>query len=78
MLIQRIGGQLAYHTIQGKYLNWVVLHNQDLNLTGIIGTGQKPRLEQIFISLKVTRENISEENQTNQSTKVPSINFWLM
>ena len=76
-LIQKIGGQLAYRAIRGKYLNWVVLHNQDLNLTGVIGTGQKPRLEQIFISLKVTRESTSEETQTNQSTKAHSPNYFL-
>lgn len=82
-IIQKIGGQLAYRHIQGKYLNWVVLHNQDLNLTGIIGTGQKPMLEQVFISLKVTKEKKLEENQSDNKPKktIPSntgkIKLWL-
>ena len=48
----RIGGRLAYKHIEKKYLNWVVLQYQDLNLTGIIGSDEKPRLEQVFISLR--------------------------
>ena len=55
-LWRRFGGRLAYNSIQGKYLNWVVLKNQDLNLTGIIGSEQKPRLEQVFISLNVLED----------------------
>lgn len=34
----------------------MVLQNQDLNLTGIIGSGEKPKLEQIFTSLRVSEE----------------------
>jgi hypothetical protein len=52
-----IGGHFAYAGIKRKYLNWVVLQNQDLNLTGIIATGEKPKLEQVFISLNVVDEN---------------------
>jgi hypothetical protein len=53
LLGKLIGGHFAYAGIKRKYLNWVVLQNQDLNLTGIIATGEKPKLEQVFISLKV-------------------------
>lgn len=59
------GGRLAYRSIQEKYLDWVVFENQDLNLTGIIGTGQKPRLSQIFISLKILENKESESEQSN-------------
>lgn len=53
---RKFGGRFAHKTIQDAYLNWVVLQNQDLNLTGIIGSGEKPELEQIFISLRVVEE----------------------
>jgi hypothetical protein len=69
-----LGGRLAYKSIQNKYLNWVVLQNQDLNLTGIIGSGQKPRLEQVFISLKVLDE--SDDKQKSKD-KLKTINIWI-
>ena len=37
----------------GEYLNWVILQNRDLNLTGIVGAGERPQLEQVFISVKI-------------------------
>jgi energy-coupling factor transporter ATP-binding protein EcfA2 len=65
---RRAGGRLAYRAIQNDYLNWVVLQNQDLNLTGIIGLGQKPKLEQIFISLKLSKSG-SKDTDHEQSSK---------
>ena len=65
-----IGGHFAYARIQSKYLNWVVLQTQDLNLTGIISTGEKPKLEQIFISLKMVEDNqIEEESEEKRNGK---------
>lgn len=62
-LRKMLGGRFAYKNIQDKYLNWVVMQNQDLNLTGIIGTGQKPKLEQVFISLKIIEETETRNNK---------------
>lgn len=73
--IFKIGGKLTYHNIQGKYLNWVVLHNQDLNLTGIIGAGQKPKLEQVFISLKVS-QGISQKAKEAKKTSSNLVLAW--
>jgi len=64
-----IGGHFAYAGIRRRYLNWVVLQNQDLNLTGIIATGEKPKLEQVFISLKVMDEDKETENDDTQSVQ---------
>jgi HEAT repeat protein len=66
-----IGGRLAYRGLRDAYLNWVVLSNQDLNLTGIIGSENKPKLEQIFISLRVSsREGEpQDETQNNESER---------
>ena len=52
---RKLGGKFAFRSIQDAYLNWVVLQNQDLNLTGVVGSGEKPKLEQVFIALKVVR-----------------------
>src|SRR4026209_2668863 len=46
------GGRFAARAGRQAYLNWVVHQNQDLNLTGIVGRGSKPKLEQVFISLR--------------------------
>lgn len=81
---RKIGGRQAYKAMQTNYLNWVVLQNEDLNLTGIVGSGEKPKLEQVFISLNVfpeikDEETESLENQINQKfedgfiTKLKSI-----
>lgn len=75
---QKFGGRLAFYGIQRKYLNWVVLENQDLNLTGIIGVGEKPKLEQIFISLKVldsedlSTEDVNDSVNTSSSSSIVS------
>lgn len=69
-----IGGRFSFKSIQDSYLNWVVLQNQDLNLTGIIGSVEKPKLEQIFISLSVSKDHgdFSDTFQTfSQSISYP-------
>ena len=66
----KIGGRLGYKYIQNIYLNWVVMANQELNLTGFIGSDQKPKLEQIFISLKV-----SSQSETRNKGGVKSDNL---
>jgi energy-coupling factor transporter ATP-binding protein EcfA2 len=54
---KQIGGTLSYKSFLDSYLNWMVAEYQDLiNLTGIIGSGPKPKLEQVFISLSFSRE----------------------
>jgi energy-coupling factor transporter ATP-binding protein EcfA2 len=65
------GGRLAYASAQKAYLNWVVLQNQDLNLTGIPGLGVKPKLEQVFISLQV-QENSQREAPSEEVTAATS------
>jgi len=54
---KKIGGGLAYKSFLDNYLYWMVVEHQDLNLTGIIGSGPKPKLEQVFISLSLSRES---------------------
>lgn len=53
---KKIGGRLGFKSIREVYLNWLVYKTKDLNLTGIIGTGEKPKLEQIFLSLRIVNE----------------------
>lgn len=45
----------------GAYLNWVTIQNRDLNLTGIVGTEEKPQLEQVFISVQIQRTDPKAE-----------------
>ena len=66
---KKFGGRLAYKSINDTYLNWVVLQNQDLNLTGIIGEGEKPKLEQIFTSLSVIGERDEIHKKRKDETK---------
>ena len=54
---KKIGGRFAYKNFLDTYLNWLVAEYQDLNLTGIIGSGTKPKLEQVFISLGFTNQS---------------------
>lgn len=62
----KLGGVFAYKVFEGKYLNWVVMQNQTLNLTGMIGTGEKPFLEDVFISLRITdRKQLPEDDKEN-------------
>jgi hypothetical protein len=49
----RVSGRVRRKVALGEYLNWVILQNRDLNLTGIVGAAEKPRLEQVFISVKI-------------------------
>lgn len=66
---KKIGGRLAHKNIRETYLNWLVYKKQDLNLTGVIGTEEKPKLEQIFISLRVVRERDKlSKNENNIDT----------
>ncbi|MHB8779064.1 MAG: hypothetical protein ACYC6R_15100 [Anaerolineales bacterium] len=60
---RRLGGVFAYKSFINSYLDWMVLENQDLNLTGVIGTGPKPKLEQVFISLTMSGQTESPEKR---------------
>ena len=74
---KKIGGRLGFKSIREAYLNWLVYKTEDLNLTGIIGTGEKPKLEQIFLSLRIVNEQEkssrkmenTEEFEKNHFTK---------
>lgn len=66
---KKLGGRLAHKNIRETYLNWLVYKTQDLNLTGIIGSGEKPKLEQIFISLRIVKEydKISKKDDVTEA-----------
>ena len=49
----RVSSRFRRRVALGEYLNWVILQNRDLNLTGIVGVAEKPQLEQVFISVKI-------------------------
>jgi NACHT domain len=49
----RVSSRFRRRVALGEYLNWVILQNRDLNLTGIVGAAEKPQLEQVFISVKI-------------------------
>ena len=72
---QKMGGIFSYRVFEGRYLNWVILQNQELNLTGMIGTGQKPMLEEVFISLKIS-DRFDHSEDKNQETKDNVPFFW--
>ncbi|MCB9418681.1 MAG: hypothetical protein H6667_02675 [Ardenticatenaceae bacterium] len=75
---KKIGGSLAHQNFLDNYLNWMVVEHQDLNLTGIIGSGPKPKLEQVFISLSFSKEleNHVEESQTLFSKLLKKLNSY--
>jgi len=71
---RRAGGRFARGLVERAYLNWVVLENQDLNLTGMIGSGEKPKLEQIFVAAGLERRGVVEpgtpQHAAEGSTKI--------
>ncbi len=69
----KIGGRFGYKRIQNNYLNWVVVANQDLNLTGIIGSEEKPRLDQVFISLQISQESGIQKQSDIETDQLNSI-----
>ena len=85
-VLSRISRRARNHVALGQYLNWVVLQNQDLNLTGVVGHGDKPRLEQVFLSLKIhSTESPVESAQANKPRPTarrlralfqPALRFW--
>jgi hypothetical protein len=52
---KKLGGRLGYRHLEKNYLNWLVTELRELKLTGIVSadTTKKPRLEQVFVSLRV-------------------------
>ncbi len=56
------GGRFAYHDFQKRYLDWVVTEHRELKLTGIVTSddAKKPKLEQVFVSLRVGRQRDSD------------------
>ena len=80
---KKFGGRLAFKSIRKSYLNWLIYKTQDLNLTGLIGSGDKPKLEQIFISLRISTEHekkIKEIEEDNEEIEEDNENikkaFW--
>src|SRR5438034_2994942 len=49
------GGRLAFRSFQGKYLNWLVVEQRELKLTGIVTSDEskKRTLEKVFVSWRV-------------------------
>jgi hypothetical protein len=52
---KKLGGRLGYRYLEKSYLNWLVTELRELKLAGIVGAdaSKKPKLEQVFVSLRV-------------------------
>jgi len=52
---KKLGGRLGYRYLEKAYLNWLVTELRELKLAGIVGAdaAKKPKLEQVFVSLRV-------------------------
>ena len=52
------GGRLGYYHFQRRYLDWVVTELSELKLAGIVSvdSAKKPKLDQVFVSLRVGEE----------------------
>ena len=67
----RVSSRFRRKLALGEYLNWVILQNRDLNLTGVVGAVEKPQLEQVFISVKIdSPARPSDEPAAKKTTKV--------
>ena len=55
---RRIGGRFAFRYFERTYLDWLVTQLRELKLTGIVTSDatKKPRLEQVFVTLRVGGE----------------------
>ncbi len=55
---RRVGGRFAFRYFERTYLDWLVTQLRELKLTGIVTTdaAKKPRLEQVFVSLRMGGE----------------------
>lgn len=75
-----MGGSFAYRDFQKRYLDWVVTEHRELKLTGVVTSDEakKPRLEQVFVSLRVGRKkegslaNIQSKDKFNLDGPIPS------
>jgi energy-coupling factor transporter ATP-binding protein EcfA2 len=58
---RRIGGRFAFRYFERTYLDWLVTQLRELKLTGIVSndTAKKPKLEQVFVSLRMGGERNS-------------------
>jgi len=52
---KHIGGKFGFNYFEKTYLNWLVTELRELKLAGIVSTDatKKPKLEQVFVSLRV-------------------------
>lgn len=73
---KKLGGRLSHKSTREAYLNWLVYKTQDLNLTGVIGSGEKPKLEQIFISLRIVTEQEKLSKKTDVKSAEMKKPFW--
>ena len=73
---KKFGGRLAHKSIRESYLNWLIYKTQDLNLTGLIGSGDKPKLEQIFISLSISTEQEKSYKKFDVENEEIKKTFW--
>ena len=71
------GGRLAFRSFQGKYLNWLVIDQRELKLTGIVSSeeSKKPRLEQVFVSLRVAAQK--SKNSEARTERIPEVWEWV-
>ena len=55
---RRIGGRFAFRYFERTYLDWLVTQLRELKLTGIVTSDatKKPRLEQVFVTLRMGGE----------------------
>ena len=60
-------GQIHRGPQANRHPSSMWLQNQDLNLTGVVGHGEKPQLEQVFLSLKIhSTESPAESEPVNK------------
>jgi energy-coupling factor transporter ATP-binding protein EcfA2 len=62
-----VGGRFAYKSFEKLYLDWIVTEHQELKLTGIVSSDdvKKPKLEQVFVSLALSRDSVDFTIQAN-------------
>jgi NACHT domain len=74
------GGRFAFRHFQHQYLNWLVTEAQELKLAGIVTTdaAKKPRLEQVFLSIKMARSGGAEATSgaTGELTDFGTVRTW--
>jgi len=73
-----IGGRFAFKSFRAHYLEWLIAEYSELKLTGIVTSddAKKPRLEQVFISLQVARNQGTDESSIENLASAMSLPSW--